>query len=70
MIQLNLFNHLDLTGKYSSLHIHVEDGKDISDEPRHHVKFKGTVYPYIPNSFDSSNPGCTRMEVYPKIDLV
>ena len=41
----------------------MESGEDVADEPLPHVKYTGTIYPYIPDSFGSSNPGWSLMEV-------
>ena len=69
MIQLNKFNYFDLTENYAPLKTHFEGGEDIDYELRPHAKYKGTIHPYIPDSFGSSNPGWPLTEVYPKLEL-
>ena len=48
----------------------MEGEKNIADEPRPQAKYTGTVYPYIFDSFGSSNSGCPRTDVYPQLELV
>ena len=70
LIRFNWFNYFDSILHYASLHLHMGGVEDIYDKPRPHKKYTGTVYTYIPNCFGSSNPGWTRTEVYPKLELV
>ena len=41
----------------------MELGEDIADKPTPHLKYTGMLYPYIPGSFGSSNPGWPHTEV-------